>query len=313
MSGDPINLEVEANPIALDLQVGVAGVVTGPSSATDNAVVRYDGTTGKLLQSSPVTISDAGAIAGMTTVDGRDVSVDGAALDAHTAAANPHSGSQPLDADLTALAALSTTGLVARTGSGTYTPRTITSSSSGLTVANGDGVSGNPALTLVAASSSVAGVVQLGTEVPAAIVLSSTVSDSAAAGWVTAGNLSFTPTAGGIYLIEIRGVFHAAASTTGFQFLLDPGNGTGGGIFQSRGSSSTASAFLLGILDGTTGAAGSTSPAIPGNECGFQGMAIVTAHASAPTALSLRFQSEVGSSEVTLTAGKVVLLYRRLA
>lgn len=34
------------------------GDVVGPGSATDNAIPRYDGTTGKLLQGSGVTISD---------------------------------------------------------------------------------------------------------------------------------------------------------------------------------------------------------------------------------------------------------------
>jgi len=41
------------------------GDVTGPASATDNAIARYDGTTGKLLQNSPLTISDGGEIAGI--------------------------------------------------------------------------------------------------------------------------------------------------------------------------------------------------------------------------------------------------------
>lgn len=60
-----------------------AGDVNGPASATDNAVTRFDGTTGKLLQNSLVTISDPGSIAlpVLQTVDGRDVSVDGAYLD----------------------------------------------------------------------------------------------------------------------------------------------------------------------------------------------------------------------------------------
>lgn len=35
-----------------------SGDVVGPASATDNAVVRYDGTTGKLVQNSAVTIAD---------------------------------------------------------------------------------------------------------------------------------------------------------------------------------------------------------------------------------------------------------------
>lgn len=37
-------------------------LVTGPASATDNAIVRFDGTTGKLVQDSGVTVSDTGQI-----------------------------------------------------------------------------------------------------------------------------------------------------------------------------------------------------------------------------------------------------------
>jgi len=40
---------------------GTADVV-GPASSTDNAVVRFDGVTGKVIQNSSVTISDAGAV-----------------------------------------------------------------------------------------------------------------------------------------------------------------------------------------------------------------------------------------------------------
>lgn len=57
-------------------------------------------------------------------------------------------GFQPIDADLTALAALSGTGIVARTAADTYALRTIVSTSGGLVVTNGDGVSGNPSLAL---------------------------------------------------------------------------------------------------------------------------------------------------------------------
>jgi hypothetical protein len=57
-------------------------------------------------------------------------------------------GKQPLDADLTALAALAGTGLVARTGAATYAERTLTAPAAGITVANGDGVAGNPTLAL---------------------------------------------------------------------------------------------------------------------------------------------------------------------
>lgn len=53
---------------------------------------------------------------------------------------------QPIDADLTALAALASTGIVTRTASNTYSLRTLTASSARVTVTNGDGVSGNPTI-----------------------------------------------------------------------------------------------------------------------------------------------------------------------
>lgn len=53
---------------------------------------------------------------------------------------------QPLDADLTALAALSSTGIVTRTAADTYTTRTITATSP-ISISNDNGVSGNPSIT----------------------------------------------------------------------------------------------------------------------------------------------------------------------
>ncbi len=46
------------------LEAADATHVIGPASATDNAVARYDGTTGKLVQDSAVTIDDNGVLAG---------------------------------------------------------------------------------------------------------------------------------------------------------------------------------------------------------------------------------------------------------
>jgi len=49
-------------------QLPVDGVyVVGPGSSTDNAVARFDGTTGKLIQNSVTTIDDTGAATGFTT------------------------------------------------------------------------------------------------------------------------------------------------------------------------------------------------------------------------------------------------------
>ena len=45
-----------------------SGDVVGPASATDNAVARFNTTTGKLIQNSAVTISDTGDVAGVASL-----------------------------------------------------------------------------------------------------------------------------------------------------------------------------------------------------------------------------------------------------
>jgi len=58
--------EQNANNVAITggSITGVAGLgdVTGPASATDNAIARYDLTTGKLIQNSTITINDNGTL-----------------------------------------------------------------------------------------------------------------------------------------------------------------------------------------------------------------------------------------------------------
>jgi hypothetical protein len=56
----------------LSWSTAASGDVYGPASATDNAVARYDGTTGKIIQNSAVTIADDGAtvIAANSTTNG---------------------------------------------------------------------------------------------------------------------------------------------------------------------------------------------------------------------------------------------------
>jgi hypothetical protein len=53
---------------------GVTGLgdVAGPASATDNAIARFDQTTGKLIQNSVVTVSDAGVVDGVTHMNNVD-------------------------------------------------------------------------------------------------------------------------------------------------------------------------------------------------------------------------------------------------
>jgi hypothetical protein len=84
--GPTTGVTVRAGQQALVVWNGVdfvevaSGDVDGPSSATDNAVARFDGTTGKLIQNSAVTIDDSNNVSGVvqlnaTTVDATNVEV----------------------------------------------------------------------------------------------------------------------------------------------------------------------------------------------------------------------------------------------
>ena len=65
---------------------------------------------------------------------------------------------QAWDADLDAIAAIASTGLLARTGSGSAAARTITGTTNQVNVSNGNGVSGNPTLSLPQSIDTSAGV-----------------------------------------------------------------------------------------------------------------------------------------------------------
>lgn len=62
--GDPTSAQDAATKAYVDAEVagagGGSGDVVGPASSTDNAIARFDSTTGKLLQNSSATIDDSG-------------------------------------------------------------------------------------------------------------------------------------------------------------------------------------------------------------------------------------------------------------
>lgn len=59
-----------------------------------------------------------------------------------------NTGKQATDADLTAISAISGTGILARTAADTWAVRTLTAPAAGITVSNGGGVAGDPTLAL---------------------------------------------------------------------------------------------------------------------------------------------------------------------
>ena len=103
-----------------------SGDVTGPSSATDNAIARFDTTTGKLIQNSGVTISDANAVAAGSLTLTTDLAVADGGTGASTASAartNLGAAASGSNSDITALTGLTTDLSVAQggTGAGTFT------------------------------------------------------------------------------------------------------------------------------------------------------------------------------------------------
>ena len=69
-------LRVNAGETAFELAtLAGGGNVTGPASATDNAITRYDATSGTLLQNSAATVSDDGIIRSATNTGANAVAV----------------------------------------------------------------------------------------------------------------------------------------------------------------------------------------------------------------------------------------------
>jgi len=118
-----------------------AFVLANAGSTGVTSVAANGGTTGLTFTGSPITTAGTLALGGTLAI------ANGGTGATTIAAALTALGAQPVDADLTALAAVSTNGIISRTGAGTVATRTITGSTS-ITVTNGNGVAGDPTITL---------------------------------------------------------------------------------------------------------------------------------------------------------------------
>ncbi len=102
------------------INTDIADDVEGPASSTDEAIARFDGTTGKLLQNSSVTITDAGVVAGATQLN-----VDNLRVDGNTISSTDTNGNIALDPNGTGVVVVDdlqtsgSQGIVLRNSSGT--------------------------------------------------------------------------------------------------------------------------------------------------------------------------------------------------
>ncbi len=61
-----------ASIVTINAGGGGSGDVVGPASATDNAIARYDSTTGKLIQNSVGILDDSGNLTGINSITDPD-------------------------------------------------------------------------------------------------------------------------------------------------------------------------------------------------------------------------------------------------
>ena len=162
-SGSPliINSTSKVNNLNADL---LDGLDTSSTDTTGNSVVTR--TSGNFSANQITVNNGIGANAGIqgnaTTADelrtARDIIIEGVVTGtvAFDGSADVSIATSFSDSDITALAAQTGTGLVARTATGTYAQRQVVVSGSGIGVANADGVSGNPTISIASASTNAA-------------------------------------------------------------------------------------------------------------------------------------------------------------
>lgn len=125
--------------------------------------------------------------------------------------------------DLLALENLGTTGMAARTGTSTWSTRTITQPPAGITVTNGDGVAGNPTLGLADDLAAVEGLATTGIAARTASNTWTTRTLTAGAGISitngdgVSGNPTITATATAFAWNDVTGTSASAAVNNGYQ------------------------------------------------------------------------------------------------
>lgn len=75
-NGDVLQI-INGNAVYSPLDLTASGFVVGPASSTDNALARFDGATGKLVQNSNASLDDAGNLTLAADLFADDISVSG--------------------------------------------------------------------------------------------------------------------------------------------------------------------------------------------------------------------------------------------
>ena len=141
--------------------------------------------------------------------------------------------------------------------------------------------------------------------VPTYIKLSSNATNNAVT-FTNVGDLSFTALASKTYLIELRGAYKTAATTTGIGVALDIPSGTIIGQFVTN-VSATGLGGSAQVLDNTTKGA-TTGVQVLNENTPILGWWIVNTSTTGGT-IQLKMRSEIAASLCTLVSGLTVLSY----
>ena len=196
---------------------------------------------------------------------------------------------QPLDAELAAISGLSSNGLIARTSSSTAAARILTGTAGQITVTNGDGVSGNPTLSLPTALTSVNSVTAAtttdltlsGGSSGASLVLGQGASGAAAFTLPGSGGVTATQTRNGQAVLRLT---NASTGTGAFANLELVNSGFTGSLYQFGTGYTTSGRFVAdSLLLDSGGTGGLAFGATNGNITWYQGGNTATMRLAATT------------------------------
>lgn len=137
----------DAGTLKVDTNTVGSGGGGGGGSGTVTSVGASTTVSGLGFSGSPVTTSGTISLTGTVAVASGGTGATDASGARTALSLVPGTDVQAYDSDLAAIAALANSGIIVRTGSGTVAARTITGDTEAV-VSNGDGVSGNPTISI---------------------------------------------------------------------------------------------------------------------------------------------------------------------
>jgi hypothetical protein len=143
-------------PVFSQFRAASANEVTNAGSSTDNALARFDGTSGKIIQNSAAILDDAGALSGLTQLD-----VDNLSANGNTISSTDSNGNIVLDPNGTGLVSISAAHLNLASGTSASELRFFEPSGSGsnFTAFKAQAQAGDVTYTLPAADAASSGYV----------------------------------------------------------------------------------------------------------------------------------------------------------